>query len=213
VWWMKIVGFKGGFMKLVRELGTRNRKNSPDRRDMWALFECEYCGEFVERVKQNGLVNLSCGCARYKLSAKSNSTPGFDSIKKHPLYAIGHALLQRCYDVNNSRYKNYGKRGISVCDEWRNDRSSFVKWGIANGYKHGLQIDRINNNLGYFPDNCRFVTCSENSRNRTTTVCTPKMVSEMRFDHEVNGLSGKSVSVKYGVSTTNVNRILNYKIW
>lgn len=200
-------------MKLVNEIGIRSRSGSPDRKDMWALFECKHCGGLVEKAKANGLRDLSCGCSRYQLSAKSNSTLGFDSIKKHPLYAIGHALLQRCYDVNNSRYKNYGNREITVCDEWRNDRSSFVKWGIENGYKPGLQIDRINNNLGYSPDNCRFVTCSENSRNRTTTVCTPEMVSDMRLDHEVNGLSGKSISVKYGVSTANVNRILNYKIW
>lgn len=60
----------------------------------------------------------------------------------------------------------YAKRGITVCDEWRHSYKPFERWALTNGWKKGLQLDRINNNKGYSPDNCRFVTRTQNMRNR-----------------------------------------------
>lgn len=85
---------------------------------------------------------------------------------KHPLYYTHNAMLYRCYNPKSTAYKNYGGRGIKVCDEWKNSRVSYVKWCLANGYKKGLQLDRINNDGNYEPSNCRFVTPKENSSNR-----------------------------------------------
>lgn len=65
-------------------------------------------------------------------------------------------MKQRCVNPNHLAYKNYGARGITVCSEW-NDFLPFYEWCMENGYKPGLTLDRINNNLGYSPDNCRFV--------------------------------------------------------
>lgn len=84
-----------------------------------------------------------------------------------PLYNIFKAMHNRCEDPKNPAYPRYGGRGISVCDEWSLENvHAFISWANENGWKKGLQIDRIDNNKGYSPNNCRFVSSKENSRNR-----------------------------------------------
>ena len=63
-------------------------------------------------------------------------------------------------------FYNYGGRGISVCEEWKNDYITFRNWALENGYKEELQIDRINNNGNYEPNNCRWVTSKINGNNK-----------------------------------------------
>jgi hypothetical protein len=84
------------------------------------------------------------------------------------LFNIWQTMRTRCENPNRENYKRYGARGITVCEEW-NEAKNFVEWALNNGYKKGLQLDRIDNNKGYSPDNCRFVTATENSRNRRNT--------------------------------------------
>lgn len=78
-------------------------------------------------------------------------------------------IKDRCYNPHNKSYKNYGGRGITICDEWLNHPESFVNWSLENGYEDGLSIDRIDNNNGYSPDNCRWVTIKENNQNRRSS--------------------------------------------
>jgi hypothetical protein len=65
-------------------------------------------------------------------------------------------MKQRCLNENNIQYIDYGERGITICEEWKNDFELFYNWSISNGYEEGLSIDRINNDKGYYPDNCRW---------------------------------------------------------
>ena len=82
------------------------------------------------------------------------------------LYKRWLEMRQRCSNKNNQRYKNYGGRGISVCDEWLDSAPIFIEWALDNGWKKGLCIDRINNDGNYEPDNCRFVTQKQSSYNK-----------------------------------------------
>lgn len=95
-------------------------------------------------------------------------------LSKNPLYNIHRSMLERCYNPVRRSYKNYGARGVSVCEEWLNSFQTFIDWGEANGYKKGLHLDRINNDGNYEPSNCRFVTPRENCRNTSRTIIIEK---------------------------------------
>lgn len=90
--------------------------------------------------------------------------------KKKRLYCILSSMRQRCYNTSSLAYKDYGGRGIVICNEWLHNATTFVHWALLNGYDYGLQIDRINNNGNYEPSNCRFVTQQVNANNKRSNL-------------------------------------------
>lgn len=99
----------------------------------------------------------SCGCSHIK--------HGYSHKEK--LYSVWQNMKRRCYETTNKRYKNYGGRGIKVCDKWLHNYIDFRNWAIGNGYKDGLTIDRINVDGNYEPSNCRWVTLKDQQNNTT----------------------------------------------
>ncbi len=87
-------------------------------------------------------------------------------MSNHPLYRLWGHVKERCDNPKSKSYYRYGGRGIVVCNEWINNPKLFIEWSLENGYKKGLEIDRIDNDKGYSPENCRFVTREINNLNR-----------------------------------------------
>lgn len=82
------------------------------------------------------------------------------------LYRVWDGIVQRCYNQKAKNYHNYGCRGITMFEPWRNSFTSFESYCLAKGWEPGLQVDRIDNEDGYYPGNIRFVTSAENLRNK-----------------------------------------------
>lgn len=129
------------------------------------------------------------------------------------LYKVWNSMKHRCYNETNTRYNRYGNRGIKVCGEWLSDFEVFMTWSILNGYKEGLQLDRIDNNGDYKPENCRFVPSSENSRNRSDTKLNWKTVESIRSDYTKGETSKKQLAILHGVTTQHIHKIVNNKRW
>lgn len=89
-------------------------------------------------------------------------------LTDHPLYNTWKNIKTRCYNSKCSDYKDYGLRGITVCDEWKNNFVEFFYWALKNGWEKGLTIERLNNDKGYSPDNCKWISMKEQSKNRRT---------------------------------------------
>lgn len=133
------------------------------------ICQCD-CGKSVlvsGKLLRSGQI-VSCGCFRAESVAKINRTHG----KSHTrLYYVWMGMRKRCYDSQNNVYSYYGGRGITVCDEWRDNFQSFYDWAIANGYDENAPygkctIDRIDVNGKYEPSNCRWVSMAEQNKNK-----------------------------------------------
>jgi hypothetical protein len=125
----------------------------------YAVAKCK-CGREVDRCLSS-LVrgqSKSCGC----FVGGKRKTNGIGRTK---LCGVWRGMRNRCHNSKDPGWGYYGGRGIRVCRKWREDFSAFESWALANGYREDLQIDRIDNDRGYSPGNCRFVTRAENVRN------------------------------------------------
>lgn len=87
------------------------------------------------------------------------------SLSHHRIHSIWRGIKTRTLNQKNKCYKNYGSRGITICDEWKNSFKSFYDWAMSNGYDDNLTIDRINNNGNYEPSNCRFTDSYTQAKN------------------------------------------------
>ena len=150
-----LVGMKFGRWEVIEDSGLRDNQG----RVRWRC-KCE-CGStklLLGFNLKNGH-SRSCGCYRDELHTTHGDTTARQMTS---LYAIWSTMRARCSYPRHNRYHRYGGRGIKVCHEWKRSYPSFKKWAIEHGYRKGLSIDRINHNGNYEPENCQWLTVSEN---------------------------------------------------
>jgi hypothetical protein len=167
-----------------------------------AVCKCGIVKGYQKKYLLNGNTK-SCGC--YKRVAQSKAIT-IHNLSRHPLFTTYKDMLRRCYISKCKAYRDYGARGITVCEEWRNDIKVFYDWAVSNGWSKGLQIDRENNEGNYCPENCRFVTKEVNNKNTRRNVfltafgetkCMSDWLADKRCKVKGNGLKERLKTGKW----------------
>lgn len=145
----------------------------------------------------------SCGCMHKKLSRRTSIKHGA-YYYGHPerLYRVYRGMIERCHNKNNTKYSDYGGRGITVCSEWRENYDTFRTWAIKNGYDENKSrkeqsIDRIDNDKGYSPDNCRWTSMNVQRANQR-----PHREHKKNATVVLNGVmvTKREICAEYGIS-------------
>lgn len=188
---LNLIGKRFGLLTVVERKPSDAKGQS-----MW-LCRCDCGNEKI--IRGHDLTQgktQSCGCTR-----KYNCGLYKHGLSHTRLHGIWRNIKGRCYNPNNPCYQHYGGRGITVCDEWKNDFQKFYDWSMENGYQENLSIDRIDANGAYSPQNCRWadsITQANNKRNNKVFTAYGKTMTVAQWSRETG--------VKYG----DIQNRLNY---
>jgi hypothetical protein len=172
-------GTRFGLWTTLHEVPAHIRKSGKRKRAFLVRCDCGTKREIPLITLRGGLVK-SCGCMTREWLRAGSTTHG---LTKHPLYKVLRHIISRCERPKHASYRNYGGRGIRVSPEWRGRGgvTAFVAWAEANGYRKGLDIDRIDNDGDYGPTNCRWVTRAANCDNTRRTIIVEYKGEQMPF--------------------------------
>ena len=136
-----------------------------EKKEVYYLCKCTCGNEKIIRRKDSKYNKIkSCGCLNKEKTTERNTK---HSLRHTRIYRIWLLMKNRCLNSKYYLFKNYGGRGITVCNEWKNDFVKFYDWSMNNGYNDTLTIDRIDVNGNYEPSNCRWATKLQQQRNTT----------------------------------------------
>ena len=166
-----------------------------------ACYSCDCdCGNNVNvlGIHLRSGHTISCGCFRVETSRDIMTVHGKTNTRLHTIWKNIHA---RCLNANNNDYPNYGGRGITICDEWKNNFISFEDWAISHGYNDCLSLDRIDVNGNYEPANCRWVTQKVQCNNTRSNIY-------VTIDNKTNTLKQwcELFQLNYGTIVSRVSR-------
>ena len=165
------------------------------------LYRCVCACGTEKTVKHTHLVNgktSSCGC--------SWTTHGMSRSNE---YRVWDSMIRRCHSPSHYAFKDYGARGITVCDKWKNFEGFIEDMGFQ---PEGLSIERINNDLGYSKENCKWATVTEQARNRRSTKLDEDKVVQIQILLET-GVSQDKIASQFFVSRSNIGHIAQGITW
>lgn len=168
-----IIGKKFGKLTVL----DKHRPAKTTKGTDW-LCLCD-CGNksWVYRGKLVTGHTTSCGCKNKKLNGDS----------KTKLYKVWWGMKERCYNENSPSFKNYGKKGIQINNEWLKDFLNFQNWALTNGYQEDLTIERVDPNGNYEPENCEWITLSENVKR--SNILSPKHI---KYEYTATSPNGET---------------------
>lgn len=205
----KLPDIINGF-KILKDFGYSNGSR-------YALVICKECKREYKSDPNKLIYRKHCGCVRKGAIASryNKSYPQLTQCYKH--------MRSRCYNKNNQDYYNYGAKGIRICKEWLKDRNVFIEWSLSNGYREYFSIDRIDSKKGYSPENCRWISATEQARNTGRNVLTMELVKKIREDYKLiqeikkyklgRPKSLKDLAKYYNVSYSTIWTVVKNKTW
>ena len=192
-----------GDWKVVEEISAERNEKQEIKRTVKVKCKCGY-----EKITNYDNIGNSKSC--FKCSMEKRKEEHAQYIEKHPLIkniqSRYRKIKNRCYNKNSDDYKYYGAKGITMCDEWLNDFNAFYEWSLNNNFSKDKEIDRIDNNKGYSPDNCNYISKEENLLKMSCVGLTLEDVAFIRSP-EFN----LDDCDKYGYKRTVAKNIMLYK--
>lgn len=209
---IELAGQTFGRFYVIAEHG----RDSKDRILWWCRCSCDAateCAVLGSRLR-NGHTT-SCGCVKRERNAAIGSlmlehhvTHG---LSRTPTHKSWDAMMQRCTNPNHEAYDRYGGAGIEVCDRWRNSFSLFVEdMGIR---PPGTTIERIDNDVGYEPGNCRWATWTEQGRHRRNVKLDEVDASQIRWLYSDGGFKQADIAAAFDIQQSQVSRVVNRVRW
>jgi hypothetical protein len=138
----------------------------------------------------------------------ANKTHGMSGTR---IYAVWHSMIGRCIYPGNASYPLYGGRGIKVCERWQKFENFYADMGDIPG--DGYDVDRIDSDDDYCPDNCRWLSHKENIRRRDSSKLDMKKAKAIRERYAKGGVTQKALAERYGVTRSNISLVVNNKRW
>ena len=170
-------------------------------------YLCTCGNKTIKTPYKVGRSSFSCGCYKRERMVQESTTHNGTNDK---LYGVWIGMKMRCYNKKNAGYKNYGGRGIKVCDHWVSNYGAFRKWANENGYKGGLTIERKDVNGDYSPTNCTWIPKRFQSYNQTHTMGW-ELVKELRAQYPK--MSTRQLANKYGLNIGAINKAVRFKTY
>lgn len=220
-----LLNYDNGYFKVIEYNGKDLKYNA----HTWKC-ECR-CGKVI--ILRTEVINSkstkSCGCSRAINYKKNGGIPNakkfqpIHGLSNHPLFRVWSHIIDRCHKIHpsNRAYKYYRGKGIKVCYEWLTDFKKFYDWALANGWQKGLTIDRIDPEKDYEPNNCQFITQSENSRRVIKNNFKIGIYNSLLDEDKVReikklllmNMSGSRIANKFGVHRKTIYMIRDKKTW
>lgn len=177
-----LVGQKHNHLTITEHLGIIN-----GIRMVMAVCDCG------SEEKEYRLFNIigngktkSCGCYNKEVTAERNKNFATHGLTGHPLLSVWYGMISRCYDSTDVCFKNYGAKGVIICEEWRNDPKVFYDWAINNGWQQGLHLDKdklspYQTGKIYSSEFCCFLTPKENAAHKSNSIM-------LEYNNEIRSL-------------------------